>query len=126
MTPRSGSVSFDYLLQDGDRVSLYPEFESMDVGSVSRLRVTPLRNTKFVAEPSLQELAGLLRKKGYDCPCANFSLEELARISKEQKRILLTTTPGLEHVHDLQRCMCIWSKDPQKQLEELKSRLQLE
>ena len=31
-------VSFEYRLQAGDRVSVYPVFESFDIGSVNRLR----------------------------------------------------------------------------------------
>lgn len=123
----SSPIPFDRLLQDRDRVSLYPEFESMDISGVSRLRVSPLRNTKFIAEASLQELADLLHEQGYDCLYAmKASAEELARISNGQKRILLTLSPGLANAYALQRCICIRSKQPQKQLEELKFRLQLQ
>jgi hypothetical protein len=99
----------------------------MDISSVSRLRVIPLRNTRFVAEASLQELAALLHEQGHDCLCAmQASTEELVRISNKQKRILLTLSPGLAHAYALQRCICIRSTQPQNQLEEIKRRLQLQ
>ena len=123
----SGPTPFHHLLQDRDRVSLYPEFEAMDISSVSLLRGSPLRKTRFIAEGSLQELAGLLREQGYDCPCPDQAAdEELARISREQKRILLTVRPGLARERALQRCICLRSGQPQQQLYELRHRLQLQ
>ena len=32
------SVDFGYLVQDGDRISVYPVFESLDIAPVTRLR----------------------------------------------------------------------------------------
>ena len=42
------SVDFDYLLCDGDRVSVYPIFERLDISPVVRLRPAPLTGTKRV------------------------------------------------------------------------------
>ena len=36
------SVTFDQILQEGDRVSIYPIFESLDISKVTRLREKPL------------------------------------------------------------------------------------
>ncbi len=36
------SVPFSHIIQNGDRVSVYPIFESLDVGQVTRLRDTSL------------------------------------------------------------------------------------
>jgi hypothetical protein len=47
------SVGFDHRLEDGDRVSVYPVFEALDVTPVVRLRPRPLREPRFV----LDELA---------------------------------------------------------------------
>jgi len=37
-----GSVSFRYRLKDGDRVSVYPIFEQLDISGVTRVRKQPL------------------------------------------------------------------------------------
>ena len=122
----SGPAPLDQLLQDGDRVSLYPEFESMDISGVCLLRSSPLRNTKFVAEASLSELATILREQGYDCSCPDHAeAYDLARISRKQKRILLTLSSGLAQDLALQRCICLQNTHPRKQLEELRLKLQL-
>ena len=36
------SVSFRYRLKDGDRVSVYPIFEQLDISGLTRVRKTPL------------------------------------------------------------------------------------
>ena len=36
------SVDFSYIVQDGDRISVYPVFESLDVSPLLRLRPAPL------------------------------------------------------------------------------------
>ena len=36
------SVPFDHIIGEGDRISIYPIFESLDISSVTRLRDKPL------------------------------------------------------------------------------------
>jgi len=36
------SVPFDHIISEGDRVSIYPVFESLDISKVTRLRDKPL------------------------------------------------------------------------------------
>src|SRR5689334_7985813 len=55
------SVGFEHLLQDGDRVAVYPKFEAFDVTPLLRLRAEPLRLVRFVADAHLGGLARLLR-----------------------------------------------------------------
>ena len=40
------SVSFRYRLKDGDRVSVYPIFEQIDISGVTRVRKRPLMKIK--------------------------------------------------------------------------------
>jgi sulfur carrier protein ThiS len=40
------SVPFSHVVQDQDRVSLYPIFETFDISSVTRLRERPLRKLR--------------------------------------------------------------------------------
>jgi hypothetical protein len=36
------SVSFDHIITDGDMISVYPIFESLDISGITRLRKKPL------------------------------------------------------------------------------------
>ena len=40
----SESVPFDHIISEGDIISIYPIFESLDISSVTRLRDKPLIN----------------------------------------------------------------------------------
>lgn len=84
-------VDFSYHLRDGDRVAVYPVFESLDISGVSRLRPRPLRRPRFVADVHLGKLARILRLLGIDvAQPPDPADEELVRISQEDERILLT------------------------------------
>ena len=87
---------FARLVQNGDRVAVYPMFESLDITPELRLRPHPLRQLQFVLDVHLGRLAGYLRMLGFDAvysPRAGDA--DLARISLEQKRILLTRDRGV-------------------------------
>ena len=120
------SVGFDRNLSDGDRVSVYPVFESMDVKPLLRLRPEPLREPRFVLDVHLGKLALFLRLLGFDAAFpGDVHDDELARISVEEGRILLTRDTML-----LKRCMIthgcyIHSQDPEEQAVEILDRLDL-
>jgi uncharacterized protein with PIN domain len=81
---------------DGDHISLYPEFESLDITSLLRLRPRPLRVTRFVLDAHLGRLARYCRLLGFDALYRNdYGDAELARISREERRILLTRDRAL-------------------------------
>ena len=42
------SAGFDYLINDGDGISVYPVFESIDITNVQHLRPKPLRHPKYM------------------------------------------------------------------------------
>ena len=84
-------VDFSHHLRDGDRVAVYPVFESLDISGVSRLRPKPLREPRFVADVHLGKLVRILRLLGIDViQPSNPADEELVRISRKEGRILLT------------------------------------
>lgn len=60
------SVDLEQLAPDGDRISVYPVFESLDVTPLLRLRGYPLRTVRFLADAHLGKLAGYLRMLGFD------------------------------------------------------------
>ena len=85
------SVDFDHIVRDGDRISVYPVFESFDISDELRVRRTPLRSIRFVLDAHLGTLAQYLRLCGFDTLYRNdYSDDVLASISAEQHRILLT------------------------------------
>ncbi len=89
-------VDFAYRVADGDRVSVFPVFESFDIAGLERLRPEPLREPRFVLDTHLGRLAAYLRMIGFDTLYRNcYTDEQLARISSGEHRILLTRDVGL-------------------------------
>jgi len=90
------SSDFSRLIRDGDRVAVYPVFESMDIAPLLRLRPQPLREPKFVLDVHLGRLAGYLRLLGFDTLYSNaFSDPALVEISSRERRVLLTRDRGV-------------------------------
>jgi len=90
------SVGFDSQLHDGDRVSVYPVFESIDIAPVLRLRPAPLRITKFICDVHLGKLARQLRMLGFDVLYDRTSTDfEIIYRALKDKRIILTRDQGI-------------------------------
>jgi hypothetical protein len=90
------SVDFSHVVEDGDRVSVYPTFEAIDIAPLSRVRPRPLRQTRFVLDAHLGRLAAYLRMLGFDTLYRNdYRDEELSQIAGGEHRILLTKDRGL-------------------------------
>ncbi len=120
------SVDFSYLVQAGDRISVYPMFESIDISPLVRLRPQPLRETRFVLDVHLGRLAGYLRMLGFDTLYRNnFEDEELAQISSAQGRILLTRDRGLLKRSIVTHGYCLRATNPLEQLLEVLRRFDL-
>jgi uncharacterized protein with PIN domain len=120
------SVDFNHLLQDGDLVSVYPVFESIDISPVARVRPDPLREPKFVLDNHLGKLATYMRMLGLDTLYRNdFDDDELANISENRKRILLTRDRDLLKRNQVTHGYWIRDKDPREQLVEVLRRFDL-
>ncbi|WP_323847217.1 Mut7-C RNAse domain-containing protein [Microbulbifer magnicolonia] len=120
------SVDFGYQLRDGDRISVYPVFEALDIASVTRLRPHPLREPRFVLDCHLGRLAGYLRMLGFDSLFrGDYHDDTLLRISVEQQRILLTRDLELLKRKQLQRGYYVRATKPRQQAAEVIRRLQL-
>ena len=90
------SVNFSYLVQDNDDISVYPMFERFDIRGLSRLREIPLRDTRFILDVHLGKLVRRLRLLGFDTDYDPYRTgPDLARISREERRILLTCNRAL-------------------------------
>ena len=90
------SIGFDYLINDGDDISVYPLFESLDISNVQHLRLKPLRNPKFIVDVHLGRLARYLRMMGFDVLYKNnFDDYEIVKLSVKERRAILTRDRGI-------------------------------
>ena len=90
------SAGFSCLLRDGDRVSVYPTFESLDIGNVTRVRPVPLRKTRFIADTNLGGMVRYMRALGFDVDFdPALSAGELIERSRHRGRIILTGSRDL-------------------------------
>ena len=120
------SVDFSYHLQDGDRVSVYPVFESLDISGVTRLRAKPLRKPKFILDVHLGKLARYMRMLGFDTLYDNsYRDEEIVRLASAQKRAILTRDVGILKNGAVTHGYWIRSKKPLKQVAEVLERFDL-
>jgi uncharacterized protein with PIN domain len=120
------SVDFSYRPADGDSLSVYPVFESLDISEVTRLRPEPLRILRFVCDVHLGKLSSFLRLLGFDTAYGNaFDDEQLLAISRAEGRILFTRDRGLLKRRELTHGYCVRSTKPREQLAEVVSRFSL-
>lgn len=120
------SAGFDWLLNDGDRVAVFPRFEMLDITPLLRVRDQPLRVTRFVADTHLGGLAHLLRMAGFDTLYDNnFQDSEIEVIVERDERILLTRDRELLKRRSITRGCYIRALRSTQQLYEIFDRLDL-
>jgi uncharacterized protein with PIN domain/sulfur carrier protein ThiS len=120
------SVDLDQVLRDGDRVSVYPVFEALDVSSLVRLRERPLRRPRFLVVGELKAVARYLRLLGFDVNCQPGSnLTRLVELSRRERRIVLSRDDALLNGADFTHTCHMTSGKPRQQLREVLSRLDL-
>ncbi|MDJ0497791.1 MAG: Mut7-C RNAse domain-containing protein [Acidimicrobiia bacterium] len=84
-------VGFDHRIADGDRISVYPFFNEMDVSHMSLVRPEPLPEMRFLVDINLGKLARYLRLLGFDTLSdGRWHDAELVAIAVDQQRMLLT------------------------------------
>ena len=120
------SVDFSERVRDGDRIAVYPMFESIDIRPVLKVRPEPLRDPRFVLDVHLGRLTAYLRMLGFDAvrpPRARD--EELARVSSRERRILLTRDRGLLKRSEVTHGYWVRETAPRRQLAEVVRRFDL-
>ncbi|MCS6937155.1 MAG: Mut7-C ubiquitin/RNAse domain-containing protein [Candidatus Bipolaricaulota bacterium] len=121
------SVGFSHRLRDGDRVAVYPVFESLDISPIVQLREKPLRQIAFVADVHLGKLARLLRLLGFDTLHSNeYDDSELVALAARERRIVLTRDRGLLKHNAVTHGYWLRSTDPVQQAREVLRRFHLE
>ncbi len=110
-------ADLDRPVADGDRVDLYPASPSL-----------PAQNgePRFVVDTHLGKLSAYLRMLGFDTLYRrDFADEEMARISSEQGRILLTRDRGLLKRKQVTLGFCVIHGDPRHQIVDVLDRFQM-
>ncbi len=121
------SVDFSHRVADGERISVYPLFESLDISPLQRLRPEPLREPGFVVDANLGRLAKYLRLLGFDALYRNdYDDATVAAISATEKRILLTRDRRLLQRKIITHGYFVRADAPQQQLQEVVRRFDLE
>ena len=120
------SVGLDRQIADGDRISVYPKFEALDVTPLLRVREHPLREPRFVADAHLGGLARLLRMAGFDTLYDNnFQDGEIAALSAREGRIVLTRDRDLLKRREVTHGCFVHALKSALQLREIFERLDL-
>lgn len=111
------SVDLEAPARDGDRISVYPMFEALDISPLLRLRRLPLREPRFFADAQLGRLARHLRLLGFDTRYQN-SIDdaELVRQALAEHRIILSRDRALLMRRDVSHGLHLRLDEPQEQL----------
>jgi uncharacterized protein with PIN domain len=119
-------VGFGYQLQAGDRVAIYPVFESMDISSLLKLRETLLGNLRFILDVNLGKLAKHMRLLGFDSLYRNdYRDAELVNIAVNEQRIVLTRDRRLLYVKHISHGYWVRAVDVESQVDEVLRRFNL-
>ena len=120
------SVGLDYPVADGDRISVYPVFEALDVTPLLRLRGRPLRDPRFIADAHLGKLARYLRMLGFDTLFHNGRGDrEIAAIAAGEGRVVLSRDKALLMHRAVTHGCYIRAGEPRQQLTDVIRRMDL-
>lgn len=120
------SVDFAYRIADGDRISVYPMFESLDISPAMKVRSEPLRETRFSVDANLGRLARYLRLLGFDTRYDPAMPDaELAASSQSEGRLLLTRDVDLLKRRMITHGYYVRASDPKAQVVEVLTRFEL-
>ncbi|RQD75115.1 MAG: twitching motility protein PilT [Candidatus Syntrophonatronum acetioxidans] len=120
------SVDFSRQVREGDRISVYPVFESIDISPLLKVRPEPLRVARFVLDTHLGKLASYLRMLGFDTLYQNdYTDDTLAHISAQEHRLLLTRDRGLLKRRQVTHGYYVRNTDPNAQVVEVLQRFDL-
>lgn len=120
------SVGFDRVLENGDRVAVYPKCETLDITPLLRVRDHPLRQLHFIADAHLGGLARLLRMCGFDTLYDNnYRDDDIAATSVRENRIVLTRDRELLKRREITHGCYLHALKSTEQLREIFDRLDL-
>ncbi|ALK97095.1 twitching motility protein PilT [Massilia sp. WF1] len=119
-------AGLDLLLEEGDRVAVYPRFTRFDVSALAPAPTLPPGRLRFVADAHLGGLARLLRMAGFDTIYDN-SLrdDQVEALAVEEDRIVLTRDRELLKRRSIDYGCYVRALKAQAQLREVFERLGL-
>jgi len=114
------SVGFSHRLRGGERVTVYPVFERLDISPVIRLRPEPLRDTRFILDVHLGKLARYLRMLGFDAAYdRGWDNSMLIDLSLRHERIILTRGLGILKQSRVTHGYWLRQRESRQQLQEV-------
>jgi uncharacterized protein with PIN domain len=120
------SSGFDRLIEEGDRIAVYPKFEAFDITPLLRVREKPLRRLRFVADAHLGGLARFLRMAGFDTIYDNnIHDDEIEELAANEDRVVLTRDRELLKRRTITHGCYVHSLKAAHQLREMVDRLDL-
>ena len=120
------SVDFSFQPSGGDKISVYPVFESLNIENVTRLRPFPLRSPAFALDVHLGKLARYLRLLGFRADYRKYWDDaDLVNYAVENKMIILTRDRGILKRKVINHGMYVFSTDPLEQIREICRRLDI-
>jgi uncharacterized protein len=119
-------AGLDLLLEEGDRVAVYPRFARFDVSDLAPAPVLPPGRIRFVADAHLGGLARLLRMAGFDTIYDNgLSGDQVEALAADQERVVLTRDRELLKRRWIAYGCYVRAQKPEAQLHELFERFAL-
>jgi uncharacterized protein with PIN domain len=120
------SVDFAHRLRGGERIAVYPKFETLDITPLLRVRPAPMREPRFVADAHLGGLARLLRLAGFDTLFENdYADDVLVSLAIDQGRIILSRDRELLKRRKITHGCYVRALNPSLQFSEIVERLEL-
>lgn len=120
------SAGLDLLLEEGDRVAVYPRFTRFDVSDLAPAPCMPPGRIRFVADAHLGGVARLLRMAGFDTIYDNsLSGDQVEALAADQERVVLTRDRELLKRRGIAYGFYVRAQRPEGQLHELFERFGL-
>lgn len=120
------SVDFNHPVEGGEDIRIYPPFSSLDNPSLIHNHPQPLAEHRFLLDVHLGRLATYLRMLGFDTLYRNdYDDPDLADISANQNRILLTCDRKLLMRKQISYGYLVRSRKPREQIVEVLKRFDL-
>ena len=113
-------------LYENDFVSVFPTFETLDIGELKSVHTHTLRVTRFILDAHLGKLAKYLRMLGFDTLYRNdYGDDEIIELALKEKRIILTRDKLLLRSRRVTHGYYIRSTEKHKQLREVVQKFDL-
>jgi hypothetical protein len=114
------TVDFEYVIDEGDRVSVYPVFERFDIQEITSLIGRPLRRLKFIVDSNLEKLAVQMNELNLDTYFnPKLTKERVLEMSRIERRILITMSPNFFDSKNIDRIIIVDSAPVSEQVTQI-------